>query len=253
MKFFACSDIHSGYTPWINALNAAGFDIDNPDHMIVLCGDLFDRMSETVAVYEFAKHLIDRNKLIYIKGNHESLLFDCYESIKRGKIPGSHHFHNGTVKTICQLCGQNEWIIYDPEWYPKILNKLEEVLQFISKNTVNYFETANHVFVHACLPRSDKEIPWRNASDAAWSEAMWGNPFLDYLSDPLEDKTVVFGHWHCSFGWAYAEHRSEFGQDAKFDTFFGDGYIGLDGCVAHSGQCNVHVIEDDLLEEIKGG
>ena len=35
-KFFVSSDIHSAYTPWMNALNEAGFELevgrgDNPD------------------------------------------------------------------------------------------------------------------------------------------------------------------------------------------------------------------------------
>ena len=59
-------------------------------------------------------------------------------------------------------------------------------------------------------------------------------------------KTLVFGHWHCSTGWAQAEGRSEFGKNAKFNPFYGDGFIAIDSCVAHSKKVNVLVIEDNL-------
>jgi hypothetical protein len=65
----------------------------------------------------------------------------------------------------------------------------------------------------------------------------------------LPDKTIVFGHWHCSTGWAKAENRSEFGDDAKFDPYYGDGFIGIDACTVRSGKCNVIVIEDEFLED----
>ena len=71
MKFFVCSDIHSAYTPWMKALNEAGFDENNDNHKIIVCGDLFDRMDETKEVYEFALDMINKDKLIYVSGNHE--------------------------------------------------------------------------------------------------------------------------------------------------------------------------------------
>jgi hypothetical protein len=58
---------------------------------------------------------------------------------------------------------------------------------------------------------------------------------------------VVFGHWHCSTGWARAEGFSEFGPDAKFEPYYGDGFIIIDACTAHSGKCNVVVLEDEFL------
>jgi hypothetical protein len=64
----------------------------------------------------------------------------------------------------------------------------------------------------------------------------------------LPDKTVVFGHWHCSTGWAKAEGCSEFDEDAKFEPYYGDGFIAIDACTAHSGKVNVLVLEDEFLE-----
>lgn len=63
----------------------------------------------------------------------------------------------------------------------------------------------------------------------------------------LPDKTIVFGHWHCSTGWAKSEGYVEFGENAKFDPYYGNGFISIDACTAYSGKCNAIVLEDDFL------
>ena len=114
LKYFAVSDIHSYYQPLLDALAQKGFNLKDNNHKLIVCGDAFDRGDDTVKVFEFLKELANANRLIYIQGNHEDLLFDCLYEISLGKTPGSHHFHNQTTKTICQFCGENEWIVYTP-------------------------------------------------------------------------------------------------------------------------------------------
>lgn len=250
-KLFVCSDIHSAYTPWMKALSDAGFDENNPDHIIVLCGDLFDRMEESAKVYKFAKAMIEKKKLIYIKGNHEQLLVDCCE---RGYWK-SHDISNGTAHTVYDLG-------YGEDFGDMCKYTLKKVKPLFDK-AVNYLETKNYIFVHSWMPvisndglpahytrnRSFEWNPaWRNASQKDWDAATWGNPF-DMARRGLNQtgKTIVFGHWHCSTGWAQSEGRSEFGADAKFEPYYGDGFIAIDSCVAHTGKCNVLVIEDDFI------
>jgi serine/threonine protein phosphatase 1 len=233
-------------------LKLAGFNPNKYSHKIVLCGDLFDRMSESQQVYKFTKEMLEKDKLIYIKGNHEQLLLDC---CRRG-YPGSHDISNGTARTVWDLG-------YGVDFDEMCKHALVKVRPLIDK-AVNYFETKNHIFVHSWIPMVNKDgLPayytknrvfefnpdWRNASQKEWDEATWGNPFKMAEQGLLPDKTIVFGHWHCSTGWAKAENRSEFGDDAKFDPYYGDGFIGIDACTAHSGKCNVIVIEDDFLED----
>lgn len=123
---------------------------------------------------------------------------------------------------------------------------------------VNYYETAHHVFVHSFVPLFiDKSHythiknwnpDWRNASDEDWSEACWGNPFELAEEFWKEDKKLVFGHWHTSWARHNYEGLPEFGEGAVFDPYYGDNYIGIDACTAASGQVNVLVLEDELLE-----
>jgi hypothetical protein len=89
---------------------------------------------------------------------------------------------------------------------------------------------------------------WREVSEEEWQDSRWGNRFELAEQGLLPDKTVVFGHWHCSTGWAKAEGCSEFGDDAKFEPYYGDGFIAIDACTAHSGKVNVLVIEDEFME-----
>lgn len=261
-KYFVTSDVHSAYTPLMRALEKAGFDKNNPDHKVVICGDLFDRMSETVQVYNFAKEMREQGRLIYIRGNHEWLLRECVKEIRCGTVPNSHHFSNGTIKTICQFCGENEWIVYDPTWRNKISETMEPILDFIDENCVNYAEIGDYILVHSWIPVINEDgLPsyytrnrrfafnddWRNATQEEWDAAAWGNPFDMAKRGLKPDKTVIFGHWHCSTGWAKLEGRSEFGNDAKFDPYYGDGFIAIDACTAYSSKCNVIVIEGDEI------
>jgi hypothetical protein len=44
------------------------------------------------------------------------------------------------------------------------------------------------------------------------------------------------------------EDRSVYGADAKFDPFYGDGFIAIDALTYHSGQKNVIVIDDEFID-----
>lgn len=251
-KFFVCSDIHSFYTPLKKALNKAGFDINNPDHWLISCGDAFDRGRESEEVLHF---LMSLERKILVRGNHDLLLDDlCMR-----EFPYNHDFSNGTTRTVNDIGGTGEGYAFD-----KCCENTWNRTAAYRASLVNYFETENYVFVHSWIPVINKDgLPayytknrkfkfnpnWRNASRKEWNDAMWGNPFDMAERGFLPDKTIVFGHWHCSTGWAKAEGRSEFDDDAKFEPYYGDGFISIDACTAYSGKCNVIVIEDEFLED----
>ncbi len=85
---------------------------------------------------------------------------------------------------------------------------------------------------------------WRDASPSSWQDARWINGIDAVKSCPAE-KTVLCGHWHCSYGHAKYEHRgSPFGPDADFSPYRAPGVIALDACTAFSGRVNVVILED---------
>ena len=52
-KYFITSDIHGFFTPFMKELNRKGFDIEKKDHILVICGDIFDRGNEPLVIYNF--------------------------------------------------------------------------------------------------------------------------------------------------------------------------------------------------------
>jgi len=235
MKFFVISDIHSAYTPMIKALNEAEFDEDNPNHKIILCGDLFDRKDESMAVYNWAVDMINKDKLIYIKGNHESLVMDC----TRRRYAVYHDHSNGTFRTIIDLAP-------DAQTFEEACRITRAKLKPLFDNCVDYLETENYIFVHSFIPTVKD---WRNADEDEWEEARWGNPYELAEFGLLPDKTLVFGHFHTSWPRHHYDSKPEWGEGADFGIYYGNGYIAIDGCVAYTDNVNVLVLEDEFLKE----
>ena len=61
-------------------------------------------------------------------------------------------------------------------------------------------------------------------------------------------KTVVCGHWHCSYGHSCVNGKgTEYGHGAIRDPFYAEGIIGLDATTVSSNKVNCIVIEDEEL------
>lgn len=271
MKLFCVSDIHSYFTPFKKALDNAGFDPNNKEHLLVVCGDVFDRGSGTCEVYEYLNNLTN---VVLVKGNHEDLMERVWQ---RGTC-ASHDTSNGTQRTINSLFYKYTDFIGSPD----PIRVSEEILKPFFRKMVNYFETQHYVFVHGWIPCDVQTMPypwyqnnrplkynpdWRSASDEEWDAARWVNGInAGYVKKEkvLEPgKTIVCGHWHCSYGHYWKAVRaaieaggsifdakaSEFGDNACFAPFEADGILALDACTAHTGKVNVVVLEDDLLNE----
>ena len=76
MKYFVVSDVHSFYDEMVAALTSVGFDYNNPDHILVSCGDLLDRGNKTLETLKYVNGLPKERKIL-IRGNHEDLLTEC--------------------------------------------------------------------------------------------------------------------------------------------------------------------------------
>ena len=247
-KFFVVSDVHGFYDAMKAALDDAGFDPNNEEHWLVSCGDNLDRGRQP---NEIINYLMSLPRCVLVRGNHCDLLLQC---IDRGYAT-HNDFSNGTAQTILDLAPHAETIdVTFSVAYHKVKPLIDKM--------VNYFETKNYIFVHSFIPLNcDDKLPpyyirnrkyskmenWREANQLKWEDARWGDPFELADKGLLPDKTLVFGHWHCSKGWAKKEGRSQFDDDARFDPFYGDGFIAIDACTAHTGKVNCIVIEDEFL------
>ncbi len=258
MKYFVSSDIHSFYDEWIEALNEKQFNINDPEHMVIVCGDLFDRGTQSKELQAFVMQLLKKKKIILICGNHEKLLLDMLNSWHRKSYLEWHHNANGTVDTVLQLTGSKMSDIYDNPI--NVYRKMKETpfMQKILPSMVNYFETKRHIYVHGWIPcytlgegrhveRFFYNEDWRNASKEEWDMCRWYNGMEAARQGVIEpNKTIVCGHWHTSYGHAKIDGKgSEFGKDADFSPYKAKGIIGIDACTAVSKKVNLVVIKED--------
>ena len=244
----------------MQALNEKGFNLHDPENKVILCGDAFDRGNQSKEMFQFLKELASQDRLIYILGNHEDLLFECLADISHQDIPGSHHFSNGTVKTICDISDVDQSIMFqlNDERNVKILyDGTEELRAFIREHGRDYFTLGDKIFVHSWLPCYFGELceNWESLEPGCslWRRARWGNPFDQWeLKLYPSDRTVVFGHWHCSWGWSHIrqKHKEFPGKNRKdwqksFEPFIDDGIIAIDACTAFSGFVNCVVFDEN--------
>ncbi len=253
-KLFIFSDVHSFYEPLMTALDAAGFEKDNPDHIIVSLGDLCDRGPDSVKVLKFINSIPEDRKHCII-GNHELMM---EEMITRGyELP--HDIHNGTVQTVRQLTGVN-----DSE--AAILEMQHNFLWNLYKRSwITHAEIEDMIFVHGWIPCNsfprfgiyEYAKNWRKASVRGWEDATWYNGMKAWSKGVKEEgKTIFCGHWHTSWGHANLHHQGvEFLDDyeketiekeglyACYDPFVDEGIVALDACTVISGKVNVVVRE----------
>ena len=257
MKYYVTADVHGYFTELKTALAEQGFFDDPVPRKLVVLGDLYDRGTEALQLQAFILDLLAKDQVILIRGNHEDLTLDLLHNWNRKSYLQRNHHLNGTVDTVCQLTGVSERDVFtQPDEVGKAFLQ-SPLIQTIIPAMVDYFETEHYIFVHGWIPctpislsSTEKEyvpIPdWRNASKELWDKARWINGMEAAHGGIVEPgKTILCGHWHCSFGHANYEHNgSEFEYDANFAPYRADGIIALDACTALSGKVNCIVIED---------
>lgn len=259
MKYYVVSDLHSFYSETICALTEKGFFEDKEPHKLIVCGDIFDRGAESLAMQDFIIDLIKKDEIILVRGNHEDLMMELIENADYvfGKgIEYTHHWSNGTIRTVCDLTGMNVFTDDSRD----IVNKLcaTPYVKDIIPKMLDYYETEHYIFVHGWIPCvkiknywKETYLPindWRNVGNAKWKEARWINGMLAHSKGVKEEnKTIVCGHWHASWGHYYLKDENDeknvFDKDDN-DPYYANGIIAIDACTALSAKVNCIVLED---------
>lgn len=255
-KIFAISDIHGFYTEMIESLKESGYDEDNPEHLLIVCGDKFDRGKESVKVFQYLKRLMDKNKAIILRGNHLAFI----ENFLEGSNDPFNYINNGLNETIadfwhrtspfeswCALEGNCELSIENYSKWAEIARKdinkeYPELLPWI-KSLPYYYETENYVFTHGMI--DGQCYDWHHPN-ISWYECTWAKPRDFNNSIVNTDKKVVVGHINCGL------LRSLYGYDENDNSIFErpDGkVIGLDTCTVLTHKVNVLVLEDEIIED----
>ena len=257
MKYFIVSDIHSFCSELKSALWKAGFNKRNKDHTLIVCGDVFDRGSETVELYKFLTS-IPKKRCILIKGNHELL----YEELLEKSFPESHDFSNHTVDTFCQIAGYSQEILTPKYWrdlgdvpYERIRQAWQEILTEVKQSPITawlqsdrwkyWHEVGNYIFVHSFIPLKNLDrMPayytynrkfgyfkdWREtATNFELEDATWGCPYQQYIDGYFKEeaangKILVCGHWVVT---DFRQHiNNKWSEDTSIYKF--ENIIGLD-------------------------
>lgn len=259
-RYFAISDIHGFYDAMMESLAEAGFQPDNPEHILIVCGDIFDRGIEPEKVYEFLKSL-PTNRRVLIRGNHESLL---KELVDRG-FPLTHDIHNGTFDTIYLLMESLPTTFSVADTGVSAFRRLGIVDWIYGPEWVDYYELGRYIFVHGWIPVDTHGLnifrmndyhglsmmeDWRKASARDWDIATWCNPIKMYQAGLVpKDRTMVCGHWRTS-----DFHKILGNCDGINDgIYISRDLIALDATTVRSGFCNVLVLDEgDIWSPVKG-
>lgn len=249
MKYYVAADVHGFTALLLDTLERAGYFRDPEPHRLLLLGDCFDRGEEAEEMQRFLLELLDRDELILVRGNHEDLFVDLV-TVDRG-LPVRHHVSNGTYGTALQLTG---FSAVDARRYNRdfaAAARQTPYYQRIIPSAVDWFETGRYVFVHGWIPCFETgegyeyDPDWRSADVARWRDARWIHGMEAARTCREEGKTILCGHWHCSYGHAVLEKSGpEFGPGADFSPYRAPGIIALDACTAYSGRINVVAMED---------
>lgn len=260
MKYFVTSDIHGFFKPFKKALEDAGFEYNNQNHILVVCGDLFDRGDDALSVYNYIKGL-PKERRILIKGNHDYLFVNLFNKDK----PDEADILDGTYDSMRQLA--NDFSCSFEELKNKEI--IKEVVRFFNSNEFRYFYEANkYIFVHSFIPLGIKETcknlddpnidkdlyydpDWRKFSDKTLLiksayDSSWRKFKAGYFEEEAKKgKVLICGHTHGYEFYRNIDGVKFEGKNYDFSIYYGDHLINLDGNVEKSEKINVLVLDID--------
>ena len=266
-KYFVFSDVHGEVDALMASLREAGYDHNNPNHILVSCGDAFDRGPASKEVFDLC---LNKKNTIRIKGNHDCFLEEFLDKGSDGEFVLFNILHNGLGATISSFCSTIDFsnpFSLDTLDQCKGIQRFRQVREML-KDMPLYFETEHFIFCHAGL---NPKLP--NWKDTDEHFMLWD---IEHSCDPIPstDKMVVIGHHHAfrvknqliergthpeDITGAYYFNKID--QEQKKILFYGNkdenspfkhrNKIALDGLTNLTHKVNVMVIEDYPLEEKK--
>ncbi|PKD44555.1 metallophosphoesterase family protein [Rhodohalobacter barkolensis] len=144
------------------------------DASFIFIGDYIDRGPDSKGVVDFLLKVQNERNCIFLRGNHEQMLLDSFES-KRDY----NWLLNGGDTTL------ESYGVDGADQIP------DDHLEFYI-NTKLYYQTDDYFFVHAGVP-PHQPIRKSIESEENHDFFLWGRDHIDSFETPWE-KTVIFGH-----------------------------------------------------------
>lgn len=255
-KIFAVSDIHGHYHITIDALKRAGYDENNKNHLLIVCGDIFDRGCESLKVFKWLLPLTKSGKAVVLRGNHDYFLMDFL----KGSDDPFNFVNNGLNHTLDSFIGVdndfNKYIeannLYSTlasyrKWADDrrnlILDYHRELLPWL-ESFPDYYETKNYIFTHGSIDTNSED--WREPKKT-WYDCHWDDGSFFNKTILNTDKTVVVGH----FGAGHLRdiYNIKDGASSRYDILKRDDgrVIAIDTTTILSKRVNVLVIDEEVL------
>ena len=254
---YAVSDIHGHYDVLMDTILDSSFDPDDEDDLLVVCGDMFDRGGQSLAVYEYLKGLWDNKRAVIIKGNHEQMFIDYLEG---NNISPFNYIRNGLDETFAEFlhCTKpfESWCVVEDiknptygdfaEWVAhareEINDEYPELLPWL-KSLPYYFETDLYIFTHGAI---DTEVEdWRRPccvrnGKTDWDALIWDDGSFFGKTIRNTDKNVVIGHFGTNHLRKIYNLHERYGENDYSTLIRDDGrVIALDSTVAISKKLNL--------------
>jgi len=170
MRTLAIGDIHGCHVALTTLLEKVA---PQADDRLIFLGDYIDRGPASREIVESLLQWSGKCASVFLRGNHEVMILDAREDALKTNLWQSY----GGFEALISY-GAN----YDQNW-AKIIP--DSHWQFFERTT-RYFETENHIFIHACL---DAEADMDEQPD--WL-LYWES--VDRLRPHKSGKRVVCGH-----------------------------------------------------------
>lgn len=231
--YFIVSDLHARFNMLQKALHDNGFNYNDPNHILVIAGDILDRGPEGKEMILYLESLLRKDKLIGVLGNHDLFLKDIINhNWKKETVIWNVH-HNGFLKTLEVGYGKSlederitEEILEDVknnflENYPLFCDWLDNLPLML------IFD--KHVIVHGFLDFYDKG--WKNTEERF---AIWERGYKMKVPDDY-DKKIIMGH------------TPNYHINNQDDIIYEDKKIMIDGGAAMDHQINVLILTEEEI------
>ena len=208
MAIYACTDLHSQYTLYekIKAFL-------EPEDKVIFLGDAGDRGTDNS--WKLIKTILSDPQFIYLKGNHEDMLYKAmYDYIKYEEIGSDYHLlcHNGGYYTF------QGWLDEEERFYGDWMRLIKNLpCTYIYKNKTDktiilshagYTPQYNYEQNTFTMPEDEHDILWsRDHFNDIWDRNLptcvivHGHTPKEYLEERLspwnESELRPGAYWYC--------------------------------------------------------
>lgn len=226
-KVFVVGDIHGEFTMMEKILKKW-----NPEEeQLVILGDLADRGDHSKETLELAYQLVQKNKAVIVKGNHDDM-FEKYLEDPENNY--GLYYMNGGEKTVRSLLGRLASPKNHQENAENIKKTYPWLLPFL-KSLRYFYEWEKYLFVHAGVDLTLDNWRYSTNRDFIWIR----EGFYDQRNNT--EKIIIFGHTVTS---RLHSDRSNFNIWKS-----NDGLIGIDGGAVYGGKLHALVLSKEKIEK----